>query len=91
MSLDPSLLAPCCREKQLLLGGLLAFRGAVHEAHQHRRLLLLRAEIFQEWRRLAASSPRHWDWVLAGNHSRQRLLRAALAAWRAAVTDTAHQ
>ncbi len=84
-------LAVSCREKQLLVAGLQAFQGAVHAAHELRRLLALRAEMFAEWRRLAASSPRHWDLVLAANQRRRWLLRSALAAWRVACAETAQQ
>ena len=81
---------PACREKQLLVAGLAAFRGAVQSARAHRRLLALRAEMFQEWRRLAATSERHWSLVLAAAQRRKWLLRAVLAAWREAVSGTAH-
>ncbi|GAB4821794.1 hypothetical protein N2152v2_008840 [Parachlorella kessleri] len=78
------------REKQLLMAGMQAFHGQVQAAHNHRRLLALRAEMFHDWKRLAATSQRHWDWVLAANKRRRWLLQAALAAWRGACEETTH-
>lgn len=47
---------PACRERQLLLAGMQAFRQAVQRAHEGRRLAALQAHMFAAWRHLAASS-----------------------------------
>lgn len=78
------------REKQLLVAGLRAFQAWGLAAREHRRLLALRAEMFLEWRQLAATSERHWSCVLAAAQRRRWLLQATIATWRAASSDTAH-
>jgi hypothetical protein len=78
-----------CRERQLLSAGLQAFRLALTEAREQRRVARVAALGFAGWRRLAASSARHWEYEAARQHRRDRLLRLALHAWRTAAEATA--
>ena len=48
--------AAAFREKELLVAGVQAFRLSVVDAREQRRLRLLQAELFSEWRQLAATS-----------------------------------
>ncbi|KAL4458778.1 hypothetical protein ABPG75_013643 [Micractinium tetrahymenae] len=79
------------RERQLLVAGLQAFCQAVQRAHEGRRLARLQVHMFAEWRRLAASSARHWAYEAARRQRHHCLLRAALSAWRADTEATAEQ
>ncbi|EFN53243.1 hypothetical protein CHLNCDRAFT_137152 [Chlorella variabilis] len=77
------------RERRMQAAGLAAFRQAVADACEGRRLARLLAKALVEWRRLAATSDRHWDYEAARDQRRALLLRCSLAAWRAAAEDTA--
>jgi hypothetical protein len=48
--------AAAFREKELLVAGVQAFRRSVADAREQRRLRLLQAKLFAEWRQLAATS-----------------------------------